>query len=1060
MLNRTEIQDILQTSYIRDNWIKLIKSISAEPLLYKKPKDLDLKNDIVKNAFELGSFDTSDGMKIGLYEIEIADNILIERNRVGLRNLLRKQYKQVDGCFAVYYQGSKWRFSYISETREFENNQWIESKTEPKRYTYVLGKDETVRTAVDRFDSLFRSDRNIKDIKESFSVEKVTKEFYKEFKDIFGIADKLIKGITNEKHDYIMLLFNRLLFLKFLEKKGWLDYNKNYLRDLFAKYKANSNADNFYKNYLYYLFFHSLNNTAYTGKLIHAKNLNDLLGVVPFLNGGLFEMAKFESSAIEIKDTLFDGIFNFFARYNFTVTENTPIDIEVAVDPEMLGKVFENLINSQEEELEGKNRRKETGSYYTPREVVSFMSKQSLKYFLMNDKDVKESDVAIECFINKNDVALIKNPEIILDKLRNIRILDPACGSGAFLVQLLHELVRLRATLFNSIKKDISTDYLRKLEIIQNNIYGADIQNFACEISKLRFWLSLIVDFHTDFHSYDNFVTGIDDIPPLPNLTFKIRSGDSLIETIGGIAITKKLIADLNQIPRFKLLFDESKSKKQKYISSTGKEKTKLETEIYDLEDKIRSEICRIYNGDSSIVSNSIYWETDFPEVIMDNAGFDIVIGNPPYVRQEKIDKDYKNKLIKYYPIIGNGIADLYVYFFGLALNLSKKNGVIALITLNKYLKTKYGSNLREYLQTRCVPIIIDFFELPVFEASTDTAITIIINEKTELDTKYYPIKSLKNIDYSKILDNSFQNVKKLDSEWQFVDESNESILHKINNNSITLKEFTKDKIFRGITTGLNEAFVVDESTKKQIIKINKFSIKVLKKYFVPTSIHKWYTKWGNTWFINSHNGVKKKKIERINVVKDFPAIYDWLKKFRIRLEKRQDKGDHWTNLRNCAYIDEFNKPKLVYIHTAKNHQFYLDTEGSFINNSCYMIISDNKFLYAYLNSKLFHWFKKIKFVSYGDADGAGRAKLDYNKMITIPIKNIGEKEHKWFEKKIATILSIVNDTENFNVSRYENEMDIAIYKLNELTYDEVKIVDPGIESIICKNDYDNFKAD
>ena len=424
-------------------------------------------------------------------------------------------------------------------------------------------------------------------------------------------------------------------------------------------------------------------------------------------------------------------------------------------------------------------------------------------------------------------------------------------------------------------------------------------------------------------------------------------------------------------------------------------------------------------------------WHTWFKD-IFDKGGFDIVIGNPPYIRQELLGMDYKTRLINTYPEAGNGIADICVYFFGLGISILNKNGVLSFITSNKFLKTKYGKELRHTLSTKVsVDRIIDFFELPVFNASTDAGITILFKSISQEPTRYYPIKTLNNLNLTEITSGSYLNTIKNDSEWQFIEDSHSSIIDKIKSNTTTLKDFTNNKIYYGIKTGYNKAFVIKDYTLAQKL-LNSESAPIIKKYAQSTDIQMWGIKNDNKYFIATGYDT--------NVEQLYPTAFQYLKRYKDELEGRCDKGESYYNLRACAYYEEFEKPKLIYIHTAKDHQFYFDTEGHYINNSCYMIVTDSKFLFCFLNSKLFKYYKRLKFVAYGDGQEAGRCKLDYNKMVTVPIKKgVDEKPFKELVEKIQTIKQ---SNPTADTSDLEHQIDKLIYQLYNLTPEEIAIIE------------------
>lgn len=402
---------------------------------------------------------------------------------------------------------------------------------------------------------------------------------------------------------------------------------------------------------------------------------------MPYLNGGLFERDEDDKDAqIIVPDECIDTILhNLFQRFAFTVTESTPLDVEVAVDPEMLGKVFEELVTD----------RHGSGSYYTPKPIVSFMCREALKGYLKTQVS-GELPNAIDRFVDEHELVNLGNPEAILEALRRVRTCDLAAGSGAYLLGMLHELLDLRQCLFNAKKLDAKTTYQRKLEIIENNVYGVDIDPFAINIARLRLWLSLAVE-------YDG-----DDPEPLPNLKYKIEVGDSLIapSPTGTGAIRDELIGQYRQA-------------KARYLRvHQGEEKKKLEEEISGL----KTQISLMTHGISKV--SGFDWAVEFAEVFAD-GGFDVVVASPPYVRQELI-KYLKPTLQKVYPAVYTGTADLYCYFYARALELLHPSGMLTFISSNKWFRAKYGEKLRKHFAENCqIHSITDFGDLPVFQSAT-----------------------------------------------------------------------------------------------------------------------------------------------------------------------------------------------------------------------------------------------------------------------------------------------------------------------------------------------------
>ncbi|WP_245916110.1 Eco57I restriction-modification methylase domain-containing protein [Merismopedia glauca] len=591
-------------------------------------------------------------------------------------------------------------FSNQSQSRWHFLNVKYDSSPQKRRLfrRITVGEGEQLRTAIERISLLdldsIKSNASPLEIQtrhdEAFDVEAVTEKFFKEYRKTFEKVESLIKWSTDSESKRLCTqkLFNRLMFVAFIEKKGWLKFQKrtDYLSALWESYQNEEGvADkNFYRDRLSYLFFSGLNNPQEhdIAGINNGGFLKQLIGTVPYLNGGLFEQEENEkTSQIIVPDDCIDTILHdLFQRFAFTVTESTPLDVDVAVDPEMLGKVFEELVTG----------RHESGSYYTPKPIVSFMCRESLKGYLKTQVSV-ESDEAIANFVDEHNPDKLVNPEAILEALRKVRCCDLAAGSGAYLLGMLHELLDLRQCLFASKGLDSNTVYQRKLDIIENNIYGIDKDVFAVNIARLRLWLSLAVEYQGEKPK------------PLPNLKYKIEVGDSLIAPSPATTgmIRSELISQYSQ-------------KKAEYMRThKGCEKRKLEEEINALKTEIRI----ITNG-SAKAPEGFDWAVEFAEVFAE-GGFDIQVANPPYVRQELI-KDLKPALKNVYPTTYSGKSDLYCFFYTRALQLLKSGGMLAFISPNKWFRAEYGEKLRKYIADSChVYSITDFGDLPVFKSAT-----------------------------------------------------------------------------------------------------------------------------------------------------------------------------------------------------------------------------------------------------------------------------------------------------------------------------------------------------
>jgi type I restriction-modification system DNA methylase subunit len=535
----------------------------------------------------------------------------------------------------------------------------------------------------------------------AFDVEAVTRDFFATYRTVFEQVEKLVTGLRGEEERlFTQRLFNRLLFLIFLERKGWLTFagRSDYLRALWEAHRRDEDAgdgENFYRDRLRLLFFSGLN-TPNEVDVVGANRhgfLQQRIGHVPYLNGGLFEEdASDRNSAVVVPDRAIDLILTrLLYHYNFTITESTPLDVEVAVDPEMLGKIFEELVTG----------RHESGSYYTPKPVVAFMGQEALKGY-MESACAGEERAALAAFVERRDPAALRRPDGVLNALRQVTICDPACGSGAYLLGMMHELMDLRGALAARATVDHQTLYEQKLEIIQRNLYGVDIDPFAVNIARLRLWLSLIVEYEGETP------------PPLPNLDFKIEIGDSLI----GPNPSKTEQPDLfreSQLQQFYRL-------RETYLDAHGSAKIELRRQIAELRLAI-SELVEIghqgYRG--------FDWAVEFYEVFA-TGGFDIVLANPPYVNMVEMDQSaiHDRDLIRAQFQTATKGFDLFVPFMERGVQLLCPTGIFAYITPNKILAADYAISLRRFIAERMQLLLIaDLSSISIFDASVYPVITV-----------------------------------------------------------------------------------------------------------------------------------------------------------------------------------------------------------------------------------------------------------------------------------------------------------------------------------------------
>ena len=722
----------------------------------------------------IGKYIDPEGEALDVLIVEVKSVTKLERARTVLRNFVIKHLSRFEKDYALvaFYskedEGSDWRFSFIkleykSELDEEKGKVKTKKEFTPaKRYSFLVGKYEKAHTAKNQLLPLLQNIANnptIEELEAAFSIEKVTNEFFNQYKDLYI---KLYEHFENDSHvkaaidkaeidntRFTKKLLGQIVFLYFLQKKGWLGVPKNerwgtgkkrFVQEL--NEQAQAEGVNFFKDKLQYLFYEALAKER--------DNVNSYYERfkcrIPFLNGGLFEADyDWRNANITIPETLFrneeknksgdigTGVLDVFDRYNFTIKEDEPLDKEVAVDPEMLGKVFENMLDITE--------RKSKGAFYTPREIVHYMCQESLIHYLDNVLEGKVQKAAIETYIREGHFALENDervaakgetktykyqlPEsirqkadLIDQKLSDIRICDPAIGSGAFPVGLLHELVNAMLVLKPHLSYDYLTQKLKyygiehresvsesryiyrlKRHIIQESIYGVDIDASAIDIARLRLWLSLVVD-----------EDDLDPIETLPNLDYKIVCGNSLIGLPDGAMRNLQVEKELEAL-------------KEEFYNITD------ETQKKDLRQKINTKIRVLLDSAEQFAGYKIDFDFKlfFSEVWREKGGFDVVIGNPPYVNIYSIPDNDKNVYNKVYTTAFKKY-DLYVLFFEKGLTLLKKSGGINLITSNKYFSQPYGLKLRElFLKFRILELVN--FRFNVFSATVDTSITHIQKE-------------------------------------------------------------------------------------------------------------------------------------------------------------------------------------------------------------------------------------------------------------------------------------------------------------------------------------------
>ena len=686
--------------------------------------------------------------------------------------------------------------------------------TRPKLRRMVVERDLPRRTSIMQLSNIYWRWRELGSLhsalESAFDVEAVTRKFFDEYKRVFGDALREITGFDTSEverenlRQFTQTLFNRLMFVYFISRKGWLSFNgdKDYLNALWKDYQANAaemhGEPNFRYDRLRPLFFGGLNNPSSEDPSDY-PGARRLIGKVPFLNGGLFEETYLDRrSDVTVPDQVVRSIFDdLFNRFNFTVMESTPFDVEVAVDPEMLGKVFEELVTG----------RHDSGAYYTPRPVVSFMCREALKGYVGN-RTAALSEDAIHAFVEDRDTAdlSVSDAREVGRALDEVTVVDPACGSGAYLLGMMQELVELQTELYNA-GLDSKSLYDLKLQIIERNLYGADMDMFAVNIAMLRLWLSLSIEYDAG------------DPPPLPNLDFKVVCGDSL----RGPDPSPENYGDLFR-HQVNSVVERLGELKRRFQNATGRDKDNLREEIED----VHSDLTDALAG-SSAPENAVDWRVQFAEVFVDGE-FDVAIANPPYVRQEQIKPaSYKNELVRQYADAVVRRSDLYCYFYARALQLLRGGGIHIFVCSNSWLDVAFGAKLKAHLlDVGHIQTIYDSaVERQFSTAQINTLISIIQKTaaKTDLETRFI---SLRDEFSSAVADTSKQRVITRSRADLHADEASAGrsgakwggkylrapdiyhhILDKCADKLVRLGDIATVK--RGITTGANAFFYVNQ---------------------------------------------------------------------------------------------------------------------------------------------------------------------------------------------------------------------------------------------------------
>ena len=1093
-------KEVIESRYNREAWQQLLHDIFRSKVsFWNRPSEVHVSSRLAKQALNLGKISLSDGESIAVYEVELTDNVNIERNRRGIRDMLTTDWRNMGyaGAFMFCYRKNEsvLRFSYVSETWGFnKQGDYEKISTDTKRYTYLLGEGRGCRTAIEQFKVLRDSKQALSDITAAFSVEALTKQFYKDLFDWYQWAVEPSSNITfpnnittedDDRDDIetkVIRMITRIMFVWFIKQKNLvpdrlfdIDFLTTILKD-FDPYSTT--VGNYYNAILQNLFFGTLNraikdedgNTrkfASSSKRdvktlyryaemfsISEEEVVNLFAEVPFLNGGLFECldktkyadgveqcynfdgfsrndgrfadGRFKHRAIVPNNLFFEpekGLISILGRYNFTIEENSPEEQQVALDPELLGKVFENLLGAYNPETK-ETARNQSGSFYTPREIVNYMVDESLIAYLGDNAFVRS--------LFRNDFTFDKTKtddyQKIAEKLKAVKVLDPACGSGAFPMGLLNRMI--------DILERISPDeriYDLKLSVIENCLYGSDIQSIAAQITKLRFFISLICDCEKDA-SKPNF-----GIPTLPNLETKFVSANSLIAK-------KKRPAQGNlfENPEIEPTKNELAEIRHKHFSARS---ASTKHRLREKDQALREKLAKLLSDDDNFApedakqlaawnpydQNAVSPFFD-PEWMFGVAeGFDIVIGNPPYIQLQ----NNSGELAQLYEGCGYSTfartGDIYCLFYERGWQLLKKYGHLCYITSNKWMRAGYGEKTREFFANKTNPmLLIDFAGVKIFESATvDTNILLFAKSNNQHET-VCAVTNKQNKDSVKNLSDFVQQQQVIcnfgsSESWVVLSPIEQSIKKKIEAVGTPLKDWDIN-IYRGVLTGCNEAFIIDTAKRDEILancqsdEEREKTAELIRPILRGRDIKRYGYVDNGLYLINTHNGIKG-KLPRIEI-NDYPAVKAHLDQYWDRISIRADKGDTPYNLRNCAYLEDFFKPKITWGNLNLQGTYAYAPEGMFINAPSPFIATKNIAILHILNSKIADYYIR----SLGVTRNGGY--FEYKPMFVdkLPIPKDGLEELQNFNEQPS--------------AKDELEVSRIIYQLYGLTCQEIDYIE------------------
>ncbi len=1073
-MNRQELQIALQKPYEQGHWLGLLRAVLPGTDIFGNPQPIEIDHKVARRVAQLGRVRLNGGRQLAVLEIEVSERIDVVRNRVGLRNFVARfiDQERAHGVLAVFLSPEQdFRFTFAAKESAFSDDTALATKeTAPRRFTYVLGPNEPCRTPAERFAELAAKahDVTLDDVIAAFSVEKLNKEFFADFCRAFDLVctdlrkrHKWPEPILNAE---AQTLLNRLLFLYFVQRKGWLNRERTFLVSNFRRhYEQSTKGSSFFTEFLQPLF-----------ERLSTEDLPQTLSQldVPFLNGGLFndEYADEQSDeaarrrrGLRVSNETFREIFeNLLEPYNFTIHEDSPSHYEVAIDPEMLGRIFEELVlRGEQSESGGKSARHDTGSHYTPRPIVHYLCRESLAGWLesqppFNDRpDARQQLNALLALDasegiddeTKETLGHLLTPDeaaALHDRLLELRACDPAVGSGAFPIGLLHELLNLlrltetRSRGQDPVEGDRDWLYENKKRVIEKVLYGVDCQGRATEICKLRLWLSLMVDHDLGVHPFDcearAFRSALKKLEPLPNLDFKIRRANSLHDTIHGEPV--RLFGAGHDVSGTEMAVTINRlisTKREFYAARKAADKRRTRLDIYEclfqlaehhlsllvndargllLDEGNEGKVAEVHRLQQALKEvggirvqirgarrakaaeqtealerlqgyldeeqkPTFVWELDFAEVFFINRdqrtkgetvstddstgkrvvskryGFDLMLGNPPYIRIQTLKKDspglaefYKQR----YYSASKGNYDLYVCFVERGIELLHEQGHLGYILPHKFFNAQYGQPLREVISIRnearanILRHVVHFGDQQIFPGATNYVCLLFLTKVgIKEGCRFVRAENLNR--WLRTFVGAEGNISTKDIKegaWVFSVGHGADLFDRLKSIESKLED-TTDRIFQGVKTSADKIYIVEEiSRRKRTARV--FSPHTEKEHELETDLLHPLIKGGDSkafamsrtnrlilFPYESLEGGKSTIIPSSSFKKRLPLTWAYLEENRDYLEGREDgrmKHDSWYGYIYPKALDVMPLAKLFTPDIAPRAAFSHDPTG------------------------------------------------------------------------------------------------------------------------------------